>query len=139
MTQKPISPYDIYETDKNMETGAGVALEYPFGTIIIHRAGGSNKRFAAVLSAKIKPHRRKHEQGLVDDDLAEKILVETYAETVIVGWKGIYDKNGKELPFTIQNCIDLLINLPDLFKDIQEQANNFATFKDAQEGLEEKN
>lgn len=133
------SPYDLFDTDDNLETGAGVALDYPGFSITIHRAGGANKKFSRVLTEKFKPHRRKHESGVLEEDIANRILAEAFAETVIIGWKDVKGRDGKPLSFTKTNCIKLLIDLPELFKDIQEQASNFATFKQEVEEIEEKN
>jgi len=139
MTKDFTSPYDIYETDASLEAEKGVTLQYPFGEITIHRAGGSNAKFAQVFNVKLKPHRRKHEQDILEDEIKENILIETYAETVIVGWNNIKDREGKNLKFNVKNCVKLLKDLPELFKDIQLQANDFATFKAEQESIEEKN
>ncbi len=137
--EKPLTPYDVYETDENLESGQGVEAEYPFGTFIINRAGGMNKKFSRVFNAKLKPHRRKYEQGVLEDDIQERILAETYAETVILGWKDVHDRNGKKLTFNVKNCVKLLLDLPDFFAELQNQANSFATFKADQENIEEKN
>lgn len=137
--EKAISPYDIYETDETLESGKGVEVEYPFGTFIINRAGGANKKFAKVFNEKLKPHMRKHQQGILEDEIKEKILAETYAQTVIIGWKNVHDRDGKKLNFSFKNCVKLLTDLPDLFTDLQLQANDFATFKAEQESIIEKN
>ena len=133
------NPYELFATNQDLEAGKGVTLEYPGFEIIIHRAGGANKKFAKVLAEKFKPHRKKHEQNILDEDIANQILVEAYAESVIVGWNKVKDKEGKDMPFSVENCIKLLLDLPELFKDIQEQANSFATFKADIEAIEEKN
>lgn len=133
------SPYDLYETDKNLEAGEGVELEYPGFSITVHRAGGSNKKYQQVMAAKLKPHRSKHERGLMDEELSNKLIVEAYAEAVIIGWKGVKGKDGKKLPFTKENCVKLFMDLPDLFTDVYEQANNVSTFKAEVEAVEAKN
>ena len=38
---------------------------------------------------------------------------EDYPGTVIRGWRGAYDDEGRETEFTVANCRDLLANLPD--------------------------
>lgn len=138
-TEKILTPYDVYETDDNLESGQGVEIQYPFGDFVINRAGGSNKKFAVVFNSKLEPHRRKHEQGILEPEVKEQILIETYAEAVVLGWEKVHDRNGKKLPFTIENCVKLLTDLPDLFTDLQLQANNFSIFKAAQEEVIEKN
>lgn len=136
---KPISPYDVYGTNDDLESGKGVEVEYPFGTFIINRAGGANKAFGRVFQAKCKPHRRQMDNDTLDDDIKLRILAETYAETVIIGWKGVHGKDGKKLSFNKKNCVQLLIDLPDFFIDLQKTATEFQTFISEQEEIEEKN
>ncbi len=132
--------YETYGTNKALETEKGVILEYPGGVeITIRRAGGSNKLFSKVLSQKLRPHRRAHEQGTLDDAIADKILAEAYAEGVVIGWKNVKDREGQALDFTIENCVELFLALPDFFKDVQEQATSLNTFKNENEAIEEKN
>lgn len=117
-------------TDKDLESGAGIVLDYgDLGQITIHRAGGSNKKFANVFAAKLRPYERQMNMGTLSDDLAEQLLAATYAETVIVGWKGVKGEDGKDMPFNKKNCVNLLIKVPELFRDIQEQANKAANFR----------
>lgn len=133
------NPYEIFGTDKNLESGNGVTIQYPGFSVTIHRAGGANKRFASVLRQKMKPHQHKFERGLLDDETSEKILIETYAESVVIGWKGVTDSEGEEIPFTTANVVKLLTELPELFADIKAQATNAANFREQVEQAEEKN
>jgi hypothetical protein len=138
MTKKT-SPYDIFETSKNLESGQGITLKYPGFSIVIHRAGGSNKKFALALSQKMKPYRQQFERGIMDDETSARILIEAYAESVVVGWKDVKDRAGKNIPFNKENVIKLFTDLPDLFNDVKEQAANVAIFREEQEKADEKN
>lgn len=133
------SPYDLFQSDKELEAGKGVVLEYPGFEILIHRAGGANKKFEKIFTEKFKPHRRKHEQGLLDSETAEQIMIEAYAEGVVIGWKNVKGPDGKDIPFSVQNCVKLFTDLPELFKDVQDQANSFTTFRKIEEETDVKN
>ncbi len=133
------SPYTIFSTDKNLESGAGVDICYPGFTITIHRAGGSNAKYANALRDKARPHSKMIANGMLDDTIAAKMLIEAFAESVIVGWKGVTDENGVELPFSIENCVKLFTDLPDLYADIKNQAEDFKVFQKANEETERKN
>ena len=133
------NPYALFGTNKDLEAGQGVKLQYPGFSITIHRAGGSNKRFAQVLAAKMKPHRQRHERGLLDDETADRIMLEAFAESVVVGWEGVKDAKNKAIKFSVENVIKLFTDLPDLFADVKSQALNAAVFRDEAEKVEEKN
>jgi len=135
-----MSFYETFSTNENLEAGEGVDLDYgKSGVITIHRAGGENKKFARVLNAKMKPYRRQLQNGTMDDAVAEKLMAETYAEAVIIGWKGVKGRDGKDMPFTKENVVKLLTDLPELFKDIQDQANTVANFRKEEIEAEAKN
>jgi len=135
-----MSFYNTFQTDENLENGQGVDLDYgQNGIITIHRAGGSNKSFARVLNAKMKPYSRQLQTDTMEDEIASKLLIETYAETVIINWKNVTDQEGNKLAFNRSNCIKILTDLPELFKDIQNQANSISNFRKEQEEIEAKN
>jgi len=128
--------YDAFSTDANLEKGDGIDLDYgDCGTITIHRAGGSNKKFGTVFAAKLRPYERQMQMGTLEDGIAERLLAEAYAEAVIVGWRGVKDGQGRPLPFDKANVVKLLQDLPELFRDIQEQAQKAANFRRA--GIED--
>jgi hypothetical protein len=128
--------YETFSTDPELEAGKGIDLDYgPCGVITVHRAGGANRMFTQVFAAKMKPYERRIANGTLEDDLAERLLAETYAETVIVGWRGVKGPDGKDLAFNRKNAVKLLTELPDLFRDIQEQTTRITNFR--RENLEE--
>jgi hypothetical protein len=133
-------PYAL-ETDKDLEAGRGVVLDYPKYefSITIHRAGGANAKFQRVASAKLAPHRRKIEAGVMDEAEANAIWADIYSEAVIVGWDGVVDRDGKPLPFNKKNCVQVLTDVPHILKDVMKCAEDVEMFKAAQEEAEEKN
>lgn len=133
------SAHSLFGTDKNRESGKGVALEYPGFTITIHRAGGSNRKYATTFAEKMKPHRQRFERGLLDEETAARVLRECYAESVVIGWSGDIGPGGKKAAFTPQACAKVFEELPDLFNDVKEQAGALANFRQDQEEVDEKN
>ena len=129
-----MSLYKNFKTDESIEQ-SGVILEYGVTDdnrpirIRIARAGGGNARFAKLLEQKLKPHRRQIQNESLDESVASSILREVYAETVILGWENVQDKDGKDLPFNKENCLQLLTDLPELFSDIREQSTKVALFR----------
>lgn len=128
--------YKTFATDKNLET-TGITLAYGDNSrgqpieIDIARAGGANVKFSKVLEAKMRPYRRAVANGSLDEKVALKVLVETYAEAVVVNWRGVLDREGNELEFNRDNVVKVFLDLPDLFMDVQAQAQQAALFREA--------
>jgi len=120
--------YEQFETDKDVEKD-GLTIDYGNFSFRIARAGGSNVKYNKILNLLTKPHRRSMEVGVMDDEVAKKIMREVYAKTVVLGWDKVTDRDGKEIKFSWQNCVKLFNDLPDLFADIQSQAVQSALFK----------
>lgn len=131
--------YKTYKADETTEKD-GIDLQYgPDCKIRIARAGGSNARFGKLLGDKLKPYRRQIDNGTMDDAVAAKIMAEVYADCVILSWSGVEDADGKPLSFTKENVVKLLTDLPELFRDIQEQAGKVSNFKAAEREEDAKN
>lgn len=131
MTKKT-SLYDKFATSKDAEQGTGIVLDYgDAGKITIHRAGGANRRFKDYTSAKLKPFTRQINAGTMDEEVSRKLTADIYAKTVIVGWEGVTGPDGEELEFTVENVTQVLLDLPDLFDDIQRAAQDASLFRAA--------
>jgi hypothetical protein len=119
--------YEAFETSKKLEQD-GIVLDYGSFKFTIARAGGANRKFANLLDRKLRPHRRAIQAGVFDDETAQRLLAESYAEAVVLGWEGVTDRDGNPLPFNRENCVRLLTDLPSLFEDVREQAQNASNF-----------
>lgn len=126
--------YDMFETDPAIEND-GVVLEYGMNSkdepieIRVRRAGGANSAFAKVFELKSKPFKRLIQADKLDRETGDRLLRETYAETVVIGWKGVEDKEGKPMPFSKENVIRLFTDLPSLFRDVVAQSQNESLFR----------
>lgn len=129
-----MSLYSTFKTDANLEK-SGVWLNYGPNAkgdpirIKIARAGGANKAFGKAVANKSRPHRRKIETNTLDAETSDRLNLEVYAETVILGWENVEDENGKVMEFTKDNVIKLFTDLPDLFADVRLQAQEVAIFR----------
>jgi hypothetical protein len=148
------NPYDVFKTDKDMET-TGVILDYGDFRVKIARAGGANKKFGKLLTARLKPFKRQIEIDSMDETVASGIMVETYVDAVILDMEvkdkengtdsnpvyvqGILDPTGNVLPYNKENAVKFLTDLPELFKDIQAQAGQVALFRTEEQAEEIKN
>ncbi len=129
-----MSFYKQFETDRVVEK-TGIVLDYgvnskkqPF-QIRIARAGGANERYSKLLELRTKPYRRQIQNETLDNAVAEKITKEVYAQTVVLGWNGVEDRDGNDMPFTQENCVKLFTDLPDLWSDVQSQSTRASLFR----------
>lgn len=141
-----MSLYTSFKTNKDLET-KGIEIDYGDFILTIARAGGSNKKFERVLEAKTKPYRRALQTDTMDTSVANQIMLEVYAEAIILNWqtkisegqhgKPLYKvgieapEGGDLLPFKVKNVVQTLRDLPELFTDIQSQANKFALYRES--------
>jgi len=127
--KKPVGLYKQFKTDKNLEKD-GIILDYgEAGRIRIARAGGNNERFKRYTEAQLKPYTRQISAGTMDEKLATKISADIYAKTIILGWEEVTGEDGKPLEFTVENVTKVLLDLPDLFSDIQKAASDATLFR----------
>ena len=142
-----MSLYKMFKTNVDAEQ-EGVILDYGDVRFRIARAGGANADFKRIFTHKLKPYRRQISAETMDDGVANRLMAESYAEAVIIGWEGkSVDEDGNEtwgptietpdgeLKFTAENCVKVLLDLPELFTDIQTMAGQAANFRE--EELEE--
>lgn len=129
-----MSLYTQFETDREIEK-TGIVLDYGFNSkkqpiqIRIARAGGANERYSKLLELRTKPYRRQIQNETLENAVAEKITKEVYAQTVVLGWTGVEDRDGNEMPFTQENCVKLFTDLPDLWSDVQSQSTRASLFR----------
>lgn len=133
------SPYEMFGTDKTLEKEKGITIDYGAFKITVLRAGGSNTKYSGVLSAKLRPHQRAVQNGTISEELNRRLLAEVYAEAVIIGWTDLKDADGNAIEFSRENCVKLLLDLPDLFNDIIRSADDIRNFRAQQVEEEAKN
>lgn len=126
--------YEMFKTDERHEK-EGVEIVYGDNSkgvpvvIKIARAGGANIKYAKSLERRCKPYRRQIQNETIDPKFAEQLIMETFAESVILDWSGVEDEFGNDLPFSFENCVKLFKDLPDLWADIQSQSQKMALFR----------
>jgi len=129
-----MSLYSQFETDPKLEKG-GIILEYGPNSkgqpmaFRIARAGGANDAYNKRLEAMSRKHRRKIQNDMLESKELQEMIKEVVVDTVLLGWENIEDRNGNDLPFTRENALKLFKELPDLYADINEQANRVALFR----------
>lgn len=137
--------YASFKTSKDVER-EGVYLDYGKFRIKVARAGGANKAYQRLLEVKMRPLQRAIKTETLDPELAEDLMREVYAKTVVLGWdtkvtdvKGeptwevgkLRPAAGGELIKATPEAVAALFKaLPDLFSDVIAQASSIALFRE---------
>jgi len=142
------SVYSMFRMDEVLEK-EGVIINYGDFRVTIARAGGSNANFKKTFVALSKPYRFQIDNGTLSEAVSSEIMAKTYAESIIKNMEvatpegfvaGVpSETEGNILPYTKENVVNLLLALPDLFRDLQMMATTASNYKKAEEEEDEKN
>ena len=146
-----------FKTDPTLET-KGVVIQYGETRIRIARAGGANIAYKKALETEMKPHRRALAANVLDNEMALPILQAVFAKHVVLDWNTLCDVKGDDdkvtkqwcrgidpsdagldevspellaeslLPVTAENIQKVFDEMPDIYNDLQDQANGHALF-----------
>jgi len=132
--------YDVFETDEDLEN-SGIWLDYGDFRVKIASAGQNNKKYVKYAEKALKPVRKAMQSGALSNERSQKIMSDIYAKTIVIDWetmvdgslqKGIEQRDGSIAPMNYENVLQAFMDLPNLFLDIQEQANSIANFRKAE-------
>ncbi len=89
-----------------------------------------NPKYNQRLQELVRPHRRKVRMGF-DEDL-EEFVKQAVAECVLVGWRGLQDNSGKEIPYSKEKSVELLTNpeYSDLFDFVMDVGGDAALYRE---------
>jgi len=129
-TEQPVSIYDYFKTSESLER-SGIWIDYgPAGSILIARAGGKNQKFNQVLQRENRQNKFKIDNDLMGEEEGRELLARVFAEAVVLDWENVRDEHGREMGCTRENILKLFRDLPDLFNDLQSQAQKVANFRE---------
>lgn len=117
----------IFSTDQQLEiTGRW----FNFGEKArVKIARQNNPKNREAVRRVFAPYREATIGGAHDDTTAVKLLIEVMADSILVGWEGLTEK-GQPLPYSKENAVRLLTNLPNFRDWVVTQAQRMENFKD---------
>lgn len=123
-----MSLYDRYGTNKNLEE-EGTWMDMGDGV------GFKIRRFRSKTVQEVKKKAERPYENIlkrgeeIPEDIATKLLVEQISKGVVVDWRGVQDREGKDMPFTYENAKTLFNDLPDLMLEIFQESVSRDRFK----------
>jgi len=64
-----------------------------------------------------------------NSELRDQVLLPTYLDAVVVGWEGVRDEEGREVPFSREAAEEFLRAFPNVFDTLIEIAGEMSTFR----------
>lgn len=119
--------YELFETDDSLEK-KGVGLKFGPATFFCRRAGGANREFSAAFEEKTRAMQSRLQLSALSEEESSKILMDVYAETVVLGWHGVTDRDGNPLEFNKENFIKVMTDLKVVWQALRQEAANHENF-----------
>lgn len=122
-----------YETDNRKEALDGVEIDIDGAIFICRRAGGGNRRYRAAISVGLnKPGvsaRINSEDKVIAFEADDEISIEAYADSVVLDWKNVTDRNDEPWPYTKENFTELMHACPELWLTLRSKASDIEQFR----------
>lgn len=89
-----------------------------------------NTKYNEVIKKLTAPHTRQIRNKTLADSVFEVIMNRAYAETILLGWKGLEDEHGKDIPYSTEKAFEILSNpeykdFKDIIVDLASEAEAF--------------
>lgn len=117
--------FSSFATDEALENEGKWFPLSKTAKIKVARAG--NPRYQSLLRAKMKEAQLEYSSGDEADQLAEAILIDVMANTVLLGWEGL-KYQGKDAAFSVSMAATFL-KVKDFRKKVTELSGNFESYK----------
>ena len=119
-----------FQTNKSMEE-EGVWVDVDGNGTKIKVARVNNPRYKKYFQKITKPYKRQIRSGTLSEDLAEKLLVDALANTILLDWQG-FTKDGESFPYSVDNARAFLAESPDFRDFVSDAANEMENYRTAE-------
>ena len=117
--------FSSFATDETLETEGKWFPLSKTASIRVARSG--NPKYKALIRKKLQEAQLDLATGEEGEQLAENVMVEVMAETILLDWKGL-TYQGKEAAYSIEMAKTFL-RIKDFMKKVQGLSDNFESFK----------
>ncbi len=120
-----------WATDAAAETVDGRDIKIGDVTFRCLRAGGKNYAYKRAMAQYRADGAAALRDNAFTDEDADRGLVKVYADTVVIGWAGVKNQDGQEVPFSKELCAAVLFDCWDLFEELEIRCQIRTTFAPA--------
>ena len=121
----------LFGTNKKKED-EGVWVPGPEGLEFLI-AAASNDKTEKLTIELMRPYRRLARLNQMPKDKQEEISLTVISRTILLGWKGVKDDSGKEIPYTPEAGFTALKEAPGFANFVAGIAADSASFRDEEE------
>lgn len=114
-----------YTTDEKLENEGKVFPLSKDSSLLVARSG--NTKYVAMLRKQMQEAQLDLASGDEADQLAEAILIDVMAKTLLLGWKGLTE-GGVEVTYSVDKAKEYL-RIKDFRRKVSGFADNFEAFK----------
>jgi hypothetical protein len=123
------NPRDKYGIDRAAEA-QGAVVRVDDMEFVVRSTSAANRGYRYALALAAQPRRDELGQGGIKAfEAHEDILIEAFADCVIVGWRGVTNGHDQPLEFTREACVQLMRDCPAIWDQIREAALDTDRFK----------
>lgn len=126
--------FSSFATDEVLESAGKWRPLSKTAKILVARSG--NPKYVALLRAKMAEAQLDLSSGEEADQLAEGILIDVMAETILLNWEGL-TYQGKEAPYS-REMAKTFLRVKDFRKKVSGMSDDFEAFK-VKADVEQKN
>lgn len=117
--------FTSFATDEALENNGKWRQLSKTAKILVARSG--NAKYVTSLRAKMAESQLDLTSGQEADQLAESILVDVMAETILLGWSGL-TYQGKPVEYS-RAMAKTFLEVKDFRKKVADMSNDFEAFK----------
>ena len=134
-----IDIFKTFSTDKKSEKEGKETLLPNCGPtkFLVARAG--NATYKRLVNTLYKKHRAVLDsKSEAAESKSDEILAEVYAKSILLGWEGNLQINGKATPYSYEAALSLL-SLNDFRSIVEGVSQDYNTFKNEEDEVDLKN
>jgi hypothetical protein len=116
-----------FQTSKSAEE-EGIWVDVDGNGTKVKVARINNARYKKYFQKITKPYKRQIRNGTLAEELAEKLLVDALANTILLDWQG-FTKEGADFPYSVDNARSFLQESADFRDFVSDAANEMENFR----------
>mgnify|MGYP000452750931 CR=1 FL=1 len=123
---------DSLKRNREIEGTVGTTIGFKASGIALQvlAASDANPRWRELGDNYVNEYRRLQRANAPEERI-KKFLAENLTRIFIIGWSGVLDVDGNEIPFTHEACVALLLEVDDIIPALLEVVSDNMKFRGA--------